>query len=402
MGWRWLHVAVAATLVGGLPCAALAQQQSTFQVNPDSDQYVTQNFASDPKGAIRRARELIAAGKMDLAIKRLEEYVQIHPWELDPHRFLGDLYFRSGRLDRAIFVYRSILVLVPQDKETHNRLGTVYAVQNRVDDAIAQFNAALPGTDSVADLVSLHERKGDLPAYREQVQREASEFPTDPAIQGELGQIYEALHEPVRAQRYFQRALDSDPKDLTSLNGLGLVYLAMNQYADSIRAFQACLNVQPQTYECEDNLGAAQLQAGQLSEAKKTLDVAYRLAPERAETLVNYGYLADAHGDWQRAVAYYAQAIAKWPYLREAYIDLGLAYEDHHLFPLAQAALLKGIASVVDDGRMHYLLGQAYAAEGKRDDALAQFKLAAKGADPVAARIAQARFSEMSSAKPER
>ena len=51
---------------------------------------------------------------------------------------------------------------------------------------------------------------------------------------------------------------------------------------------------------------------------------------------MNFGYLADAQNDWQGAVTDYARAIAAWPYIREAYIDLGIAYEDKNLFALAQ------------------------------------------------------------------
>ncbi len=357
---------------------------------------IINRFPSDPKGAIAAARQLIAAGKLDLAIQSLARYVAVHPQEAAPRRFLGDLYFRAGNITQAKWTYEEILNEYPYDKETHNRLGTVYSVENDIDDAIKQFNEALPGTDSVGDLVALHERKGDLPKYRAEMEHLADVYPNDPALQGELAQVYMAIHEPVLAMRYFERALDQDPRDITALNGLGLAYMAEHQYPNAIKQFQACLGIAPETYQCENNLGAAQLNAGQLDVAKKALDIAFHLAPERAETFVNYGFYDDAKGDWRGAVADYAKAIAIWPYQREAYIDIALAYEAHDLYPLAQAALLKGLASVPDDGRMRFLLGRAYEAQGRRADALAQFRLAAQGTDPQAARIAKAEFTGMS------
>ncbi len=370
---------------GAWPSAARAQL-TTLQVNPDT---VLDGFANDPQGAIRAARQLIAQGHMDQAIRALERYVTIHPGNLDPRRFLGDLYFRTGQLKRAAFTYREILRFNPGDKETHNRLGTVYAVENRIDDAIAQFNAALPGTDSVYDLVELHQRKGDFDSYRAQMDRLGSDFPNDPGIQSEVGQIYNAIHQPYEASMYFKRALDTDPNSLTALNGLGLSYLDMHDYVQAQTQFLTCLRVDPTAYPCEDDLGAALLEAKEYTRAKQALDRAHTLAPERAETYVNYGYLADARGDWERATAYYAQAIAIDPYVREAYIDLGLAYEEHKLYPLAEAALLKGLAAVTDDGRLHVLLGNAYAAQGERAKALAQYRLALAGTDPDAQRIAR-------------
>ena len=355
--------------------------------------------ATDPKGAIREARESIAAGKMDVAIAQLEAYVQAHPGELEPHRFLGDLYMRIGQPDKAKAVYLQILATAPRDRETHNRLGTVYAVENQVDAAIAQFSAALPGTDSVDDLVSLHQRRGDLNAYRMQIESAARQDPGDAGTLSELGQIYNALHQSYSAVRYLKSALDDDPDDLTSQNALGLAYLNLGQYSDATDEFRHCLRSDPEMYSCADNLGATLLEMGDYTEAKVTLDRAYRMAPERGETFVNYGYLEDAQGNWQGAIAQYARAISTWPFVREAYIDIGLDYEEHHLYTLAQQVLVKGIASVNDDGRMHFLLGRAYEMQGDRSDALTQFKLASTGTDPTAVRIGAERFSELTSSE---
>jgi tetratricopeptide (TPR) repeat protein len=104
---------------------------------------------------------------------------------------------------------------------------------------------------------------------------------------------------------------------------------------------------------------------------------------------VNFGYLADLRGDWKRAVAYYVQAIAVDPYVPESYVNLGIDYEKNGLYPLAQASLLKGIAAAPYDGRVHYLLARAYAAQGQRELALQQLKAAANSLDPDVAQIAK-------------
>ncbi|MEO9169611.1 MAG: tetratricopeptide repeat protein [Candidatus Aquilonibacter sp.] len=350
---------------------------------------------SDPDGAIRAAREQIAAGNMPGAIKGLNEYVSGHPFDMAPMRFLGDLYFRGGENSRAEFIYQKMLAAHPNDRETHNRLGTVYATENRIDDAIHEFNAALPGTDSVNDLVRLHERRGDLEKYRKEMQHLADLFPNDANIQAELGQVYGALHQPYLATVYFRRALDSDAGSLTALNGLGLALMDEYDYSGAMDEFRRCLQLDPVNFTCTDNLGAVQLQALQYDAAMQTLVRAHGLAPERSEPLVNFGYLADARGDWKKAVSYYAQAIEMWPYSREAYVDIGVAYEAHQLYPLAQAALVKGISAVPDDGRLHVLLGQAYESQGERDKAIAEYRAAEKSTDPDVVRISQEHFAKL-------
>jgi len=377
----------AALLFAGAPALAAADGPKVY-VDPSLDDNTLNGFPSDPAGAIRATRELIAAGDMSGAIRKLSLYVVIHPGEVAPRRFLGDLYFRTGQIARAQFLYEEILKFAPNDKETHNRLGTVYAEENRVDDAIAQFNAALPGTDSVDDLVALHERKGDLDKYEIEVQKMARDYPSDAGIQAELGQVYYAIHQPAEAEVYYNRALSEDPRDLTALNGLGLAFMDMHQFDDAVATFNKCLSIDRYAYQCQNNLGATDLEAKRADPARVALDKAFKDAPERAETFVNYGYLADLQDDWQRAVAQYAKAIELDPYLREAYIDLALDYEHHQLYVLAQAVLIKGIASVNDDGRLHVLLGDAYEAQGDKTDALAQFKLGEKGSDATAVGLA--------------
>ncbi len=381
----------ALTIIVGTPARARAADQPSVYVDPTYDDATLKGFPSDPAGAIRATRELIAAGDMNGAIRKLAMYVTIHPGEVGPRRFLGDLYFRTGQIARAQFVYEEILKFAPGDKETHNRLGTVYAEENRIDDAITQFNAALPGTDSVDDLVELHERKGDLDKYEIDTQKLAHDYPNDPGIQAELGQVYAAIHQPEQAETYYNRALLQDPTDLTALNGLGLALMDMHQYDEAIAAFKQCLGSDPQAFQCQNNMGATYLEAKQIDKAKAALDKAFKDAPERAETFVNYGYMADLQDDWQRAVAQYAKAIELYPYLREAYIDLALDYEHHQLYVLAQAVLIKGIASVHDDGRLHVLLGDAYEAQGDKADALTQFELGEKGSDATAVGIATER-----------
>jgi len=351
----------------------------------------------DQQVAISYARELIAAGQMDAAIKQLSEFVASHPEATDAERFLGDLYYREGKFDRAETVYAALLAKNPRDKETHNRLGVVYATENQVDDAIAQFESALPGTDSVRDLVLMHLRKGDLATYEAQMVHAANDAPTDADTQEELGEIYGALHRPSEAIVYFRRSLDTASHSIAALNGLAMSYLDLHDHTSAEHYLNDCLNIDPFNYACLDNLGVAEIQAGSYGDALNEFKRAHRLEPERPEALVNFGYLADLDGDWKRAVTYYVQAIAVNPYVPESYINLGIDYEHNGLYPLAQAALVKGVAAAPYDGRVRYLLARAYAAQGQKALALAQLKAAQASLDPDVAAIAKEETARLTS-----
>lgn len=363
------------------------------ELNPQN----VDTLPSNPLLAMQRARERVAAGDLDRAVRELAAYVYYHPGEIGPERLLGDLYYRQGHLAQAEMTYKHIVSYAPADKETHNRLGSVYATENRIDDAINEFNRSLPGTDSVPDLVRLHLIKGDFARYIKEREKAAMDFPSDADAQLELAQAYEAIHQPENAIKFFKRALDADPTSVQAISGLGLSYLDEQRLLEATTQFQTCLGKDPYNYACMNNLGAVYLQGAKWDAASTILDRAHKLMPERSEALVNLGYLSDSRGDWKGAIVYYINAMTVYPYSPDSYIDLGYTYNMHGLYKLAEAALIKGLAVAPQDGRLHYLLGEAYHKQG--NDALAKTQFAAAAGnddlDPDVKRLAQQRIATL-------
>lgn len=390
---RFLCAALAISCMLWASAGAAKADPPNVQLNPQ-DRAI---LPSDPQGAMQSARERVAAGDLDGAITDLSRYVTGHPGEIGPERLLGDLYYRRGDMTRAETTYNHILSYAPRDKETHNRLGSVFATENRIDSAIAEFNRSLPGTDSVPDLVRLHMRKGDFPQYREEREKAARDFPTDPEDQLELGEVYLGIHQPQLAMRYTRRALDEDMNSNQAYIDLGREYMDMQDYANAVETFGACLRKWPNDYACSNNLGATYLENKQYLLATNILGMAHKLKPEAGEALVNLGYLADVNGDWKNAVSYYVQAMTVYPYAPEAYINLGLDYNSHGFYELAQSALLKGLAVAPEDGRLHFVLGDAYLRQGKSALAAAQFRIAADSYDPEVKSLAKERVAAIES-----
>lgn len=378
-----------AVVLAAVPCAAYA---APLQTDPERE---VRGFASDPDGAVAAARGRVAAGDLAGAIRELGTYVRAHPTEAAPRRLLGDLYYRQGNLAEAESAYLDLLKYFPDDRDAHNRLGAVYSAQNRIDEAIDQYNKSLPGSDSMADLVVLHKRKGDLAAFKSDLQRQEVALPADPELQDRLGMVEWVSHNYNGALRYFMRELDSVPDSLKGLNHLGMNYIDMQDYPRAFEAFTKCLRIDQSSYSCTVNLAAAKLETGDLAGAKSLLGRAEKLEPEHPEIMVNYGYLADKQGNWKEAVADYVKALAISPYSRDAYLNLGVDYEQHQLYALAESALLKGISTNPGDGKLHYLLGRTYLDQAKHDLALAQFRAAYACGDPDVTYLAQARLAQL-------
>lgn len=353
-----------------------------------------------PQSIVLRARERVAEGHLNKAIRLLSRFVSADPTAIDPERLLGDLYYREGNFKMAQTEYQRILEYAPNDKETHNRLGSVYASENRIDDAIREFNKSLPGADSVPNLVELHMRKGDFAQYEARHKARAIAYSNDAEAQLELGEIYETTNRPNHAILYLNRALQDSPGSQPALDYLGLAYLDAGRNQAAIKEFDACLKRNSFDYGCVNNLGTAYISTGQYALAQQEFETAHNLQPEGGEALVNLGYLADLHGDWKKAVAYYVTSMTVYPYAAEPYLDLGDDYIEHGLYDLAKAALVKGLAVAPDDGRLHYLLGEAYAHEGNNALATAQFNDAVRLGDPGVRAMAEQRVAALQSKHP--
>lgn len=392
---RMLCSFAAVVLMFAAPASAYAQQ---VQVDPDS----VMQTPSDPAGAIRHARERVAAGDLEGAIIGLQAYVAAHPGEIGPARLLGDLYYRKTETARAEQTYRRILSYAPNDKETHNRLGSVLATEGRIDEAIAEFNRSLPGTDSIANLVELHELRGDLRQYKLQLEGNAEDYPSSAEAQLELGEAYEYLGQADIAEKYFRRALDIQPDSLLGMNYLGLALTDERRYAPAIKEFNACLAHDPLNYACMENLGAAYLHMNDLPRASVALQRAHQLQPERAEAIIDLGYLADERGNWKQAIGLYVDAMTVYPYAPEAYIDLGSLYSSHGLYQLAESALIKGLAIAPKDGRLHFLLGEVYSELGQIAQAAVEYRAAAvsENLDPGYRRAAKEFVAALHTPKP--
>lgn len=398
MGTRLGTFLAALTLLAGASLApAMAAPAPSPPIDPaDVNTLELSSQPSDPQGAIQRAREKIAAGDLQGAIQDLGQYVAAHPSEVGPARFLGDLYYRAGKLGQAESIYSELLMRHPYDRETHNRLGALYSTEDRINDAIAQFNQGLTNQDSIGDLVLLHMRKGDIKQYVDEVRETATQNPRDSDSQANAGEVYYALHDEQQSLQYYMRALQNDSTSLPALNGIGLIYLDLHNNGEAEKDFDACMKVDPKDYACENNLASIYLHTNEDTKAEDAISNAFHWEPERPEALINFGYLSDVRGDWKKAVAYYVQATTVGPYVPESYINLAIDYEQNHMFPLAEASLIKGIAAVPHDGRLHYLLAVAYVAEHKTQLALAQLQLAEQDYDPDVVRIAQEESARIS------
>jgi tetratricopeptide (TPR) repeat protein len=377
---------VAAVIVTALFAAVPALASETTVVMPGA---MNQN---DP-AVLDAARAKVAAGDTKGAIAGLAPYVADHPQDGAAGRLLGDLYFRVPDYAKAEKVWRAIVAIAPDDREAHSRLGSLYAAQDRIADATREFQLSLPSRGGYEGLVMMHKRAGDLPAYMGAIQSAAEQHPFDVAKWTELGNAQRALHHYQMAYDAFSHVVAIRPSSCPARVDVANALVDLERVDQAIVHLKACLAVDNNYYQAVVNLGEAYLEKHDVATARPHLDRALAIRPEGPEALVNIGTIHDAQGDWKTAITYYNRAIRSDPMKPEAYIDLGYDYSEHRLFPLAEAAYIKGLSVSQDDGRLHFLLAATYNVQGKIALARDQYRHAIASEEPLVVRAAQAELA---------
>ncbi|HEV2738426.1 MAG TPA: tetratricopeptide repeat protein [Candidatus Elarobacter sp.] len=347
---------------------------------------------TDP-AVLDAARAKVAAGDTKGAIAGLAPYVADHPQDGAAGRLLGDLYFRVPDFAKAEKVWKAILAITPDDRETHSRLGSLYAAEDRIADATREFQLSLPSRGGYVGLVMLHKRAGDLPQYMATLQFDTDAHPFDVGKWTELGNAQRALHHYQTAYDAFNHVVVIRPSSCSARVDVANALVDLGRIDPAIAHLKACLAVDNNYYPAVVNLGEAYLEKNDSVTARPHLERALAIHPEAPEALVDIGYIHDSQGDWKTAITYYNRAIRSDPMKPEAYIDLGYDYNEHRLFPLAEAAYIKGLSVSQDDGRLHYMLAVTYNLQGKIALARDQYRHAIASEEPVVVRAAQAEMA---------
>lgn len=312
------------------------------------------------------------------SIPELETYVQTHPDDTGAVRALGDLYFRVGNLDRAQSIWSGDVKRHPDDHETHERLGGLLAARGHVTEALREFEASLPFRGALLRLVELHRRTNTLGGFVLASKQRVEDDPDDAEAWLLYGIVLQSIHHAGDALGYYARAivLSSENQRCNALVGRAVDLIELDRANDARSDLQACLRIDASNYAALEIMGASYIHEGSNAQARAWLERALKLQPDGVEALIDLGYLDDAGGNREVAMQRYRRAIALDPTRPEGYINLGYDAEVQGDAAGAETVLLAGLVADPDNGRLHYLLGNAYESEAKLGPAQAQYQAA--------------------------
>lgn len=158
---------------------------------------------------------------------------------------------------------------------------------------------------------------------------------------------------------------------------LGISEIETGDTYNAMVHLRTALNINYNFVQARNSLGLLYYRTGKINDAQNEFKKCITINPKYPNAYYNLGVILKEKGDLPGAIENFQKAIDLNPKYWEAKQDLGLAlFERSNQGDLSEALdkLLEAVALVPNNPMLHYHLGNIYAANGKLDDAEAEFR----------------------------
>src|SRR5438093_932620 len=325
------------------------------------------------------------------AIREAEAVLKINPNEVDAHRLLAEIFFRSlaesqpektakQSLHKAIEHLEAVTRLDSSDAGSFVLLGRLYKADNQNEKAEETFKKVLNSDPSSrAALYNLAEVYVDQGDFAEAVSllRKIPADEMDGHWLGLLGYAYTQNHEVEKAVATYQKALAQDPDNQDLERAYAEALMASGRSAAAHAELEKMLKAQPDDAATYLRLGRLDRQQGKFDQARQELDKARSLSPDNLEIPYEQVQLEDAVGNEDEAVQQLKSLLDGKAGDAEIYRAMAQVDSQGKRFAEAEAAAHKALelgAKPEEQEYGHFLLGSIYEREKKYDQAEAEFK----------------------------
>jgi tetratricopeptide (TPR) repeat protein len=188
--------------------------------------------------------------------------------------------------------YERLLAMAPGSARAHQLLGQSYEAQGKKAEAEAELKAALEAGPPSADILVA------------------------------LGDLRRSRLDLAGARDYYSRAVALAPAHYGALYGLGVCDSYAGEHAKAVDSFRRALRLAPDSAPARLALGISLLQTGQAAAAARELEEAARLEPRMRQAYYQLGRAYQALGRSQEAEAAFARVQALIRQERQGAIDV--------------------------------------------------------------------------------
>jgi tetratricopeptide (TPR) repeat protein len=205
----------------------------------------------------------------------------------------------------------------------------------------------------------------------------------DPLLYNLVSHDLEEQGRYAEALALLQRAHELAPKDVLILNAIGLCLMLQDRPAEAINIYDAALRIDPELPQSHYNRADALATLGDFDLAQRYYEYAVHISPDYAGPIAGLASLALRRGDIEAAKALAERALALIPNFDLA----ALTYAEAQIVrgePTAAEARLKPLLAAgglkLDvEAKARSLLGDAFDAQGRYDEAFAAYATASDG-----------------------
>jgi tetratricopeptide (TPR) repeat protein len=356
------------------------------------------------KGSFQEVEAGFVAGEM----LRLENHdaaalaTYIAVLKLDPafpgaHSKVAFIYYRLNMGEDAVREANAALALFSDDAEAHKNAALGLYLLDEYDASESEYNKALklkPGYIAViSDRAMLYDAQGKYKLAIDADKRSIAADPTDAVVYAHLGLAYEHNGQLDQAIAAYRKSLELDPKSGFALNNLGHALQESGMNKEAVSEFRNLEELYPNDSMCHTCMGNALYRTWDFDGAEKEFKLAVQLDPTEFEPHLGLGDLREEQKRYDEALAEFQIATQLSPSAVDPLRGAGRVYITKKDFVHAAAALKKAEENAPADANVHDLYGQALLGEGKRGDAIGEFKqslLLNSKQDQVALRLAAA------------
>ncbi len=342
-------------------------------------------FVTDePTFLFAKAKGLQQVGRLAEAIALYSRATELKPDYAEAHNNLGNALGEAKRFEEAAVSLRRAAELRPELAAIHGNLGLALARLKRFEEAAASYRRAL---ELQPDLASAHNslamtlrQLGRLEEALAHYRRAIDLKPDAAEFHQNLGNALAALKRYPEAIACHRRVIELKPGLASAHNNLGDLLTELGQPEDAVASYRRAIEIEPGFAVAHNNLGNALHDLEGSAEALECYGRALQLDPGLAVAHINRGTILLEMGQRAEAQESYEKAIAANPNMGEAHFNrvrtMRTAPGDHETAEM-EAMVAAGLGNApAERAWLHFALGTAYEAQGRFDEAFANFHAA--------------------------
>lgn len=287
---------------------------------------------------------------------------------LDPAAIIadGERAAAAGDLSTAEARFRQAAALDAKLPQAPYDLGVLAEWQGRYDDAARRYEDALRADPefgpAVVALGRLRLRSGDASGALEIARRQLARAPKSAPLQNALNRLrIDAGREVEQVEAGSKAVLRDDEKNVEAMINLAWAYHAQGRHELAVAILDNARAIDEGDPEILHRKALAHQALGEDIKARMALEKATLLpGGASAEVYNNLGLIYHAAGDFAGAEAQFRKALARWPDMLAARVNLGNALKGQQRFAEADAALQAALDQAPRDPAVLYNLGILY------------------------------------------